>query len=162
MVGKMEVGKWPMARTAAKITKPILVNRSKLKSLVATMKKIKESVDQKIPVILFPEGTTHTGPLTKPFKNGSFKIAADSQIPIIPLAIYYPDPGVAWVGNDTFIGHFFRQMGTLSTKVVMRYGTPIIHSDYEILKKQTREQIDSMLTEMAGLNIDQAKLVPAE
>ena len=148
LVGKAEVGKWPMARTAAKLTNPILVKRSEMRSLVETMKKIKESVDNNIPVILFPEGTTHTGPLTKPFKNGSFKIAADARIPVIPVAIHYADPGTAWVGNDTFFGHFFRQMGKPATKVIMRYGDPVANPDYKTLKEQVRGQIDNMLKKM--------------
>lgn len=148
LVGKMEVGKWPMARTAAKITRPILVNRSDLKSLVATMNKIKDSVDKQIPVILFPEGTTHQGPLTKTFKNGSFKIAADMQIPIIPVAIHYPDSKVAWVGNDTFIGHFLRQMGKPRTKAFVRIGQPVSSPDYLELKTIVRSQIDEMLKDL--------------
>jgi 1-acyl-sn-glycerol-3-phosphate acyltransferase len=148
LIGKAELRKWPMAKSAIKITNPILVNRSELKSLVKTMKKIKESVDKKIPVILFPEGTTYAGPLTKPFKNGSFKIAADAQIPIIPVAIHYPDPDDAWVDDDTFFGHFLRQMGKPRTHVVMHYGIPIINSDYSILKTQTKEQIEQMLGEI--------------
>lgn len=148
LVGKAEVGEWPMARSAAKLTNPIMVKRSELKSLVETMNKIKESVSHNIPVILFPEGTTYVGPLTKPFKNGTFKIAADAGIPIIPVAIHYPDPRDAWVDKDTFFGHFFRQMGEIQIKVIVRYGTPVFNSDYSILKKLTREQIDQMLKEI--------------
>jgi len=145
LVGKVEVGKWPMAKPAIRITNPIMVNRSELRSQVETLNKIKKSVDNQIPVILFPEGTTFKGPLTKPFKNGSFKIAADAGIPIIPVAIHYSDPNDAWVGNDTFIGHFLRQMGKPRTRVYVHYGTPIINTDYKVLKEQAREQIEKML-----------------
>ncbi|MBN2775003.1 MAG: 1-acyl-sn-glycerol-3-phosphate acyltransferase [Prolixibacteraceae bacterium] len=148
LVGKAEVGKWPMARTAAKLTKPILVKRSEIRSLVETMKKIKKSVANNIPVILFPEGTTFVGPLTKPFKNGSFKIAAETRIPIIPVAIHYPDPEYSWVGKDTFFGHFFRKMWNMNIKVYVRYGTPVTNPDYKILKEETQKQIDNMLKEI--------------
>jgi 1-acyl-sn-glycerol-3-phosphate acyltransferase len=148
LVGKAEIKKWPFGKLGAKVTNSILVDRSEIKSLVTTMNKIKDSVNQGIPVTLFPEGTTYKGPLTKPFKNGSFKIAADAGIPIIPMAIQYKNVNDAWVDKDTFIGHIFRQMGKPISKVYLRYGSPIQNSDYKILQKETREQIDAMLTDI--------------
>ena len=145
LVGKAEIEKWPFGKLGARVTNSILVNRSEISSLVTTMNKIKDSVTRNIPVTLFPEGTTSKGPLTKPFKKGSFKIAADANIPVIPMAIHYNDVEDAWVGNDTFIGHFFRQMGKPVTKVSIRYGTPLVNTDYRTLQKETREAIDSML-----------------
>ena len=148
MVGKAELKKWPFVKLGALITNSILVDRSEIKSLVKTMNKIKASVNQNIPVTLFPEGTTYKGPLTKPFKNGSFKIAAETNIPIIPMAIHFKDENDAWVDNDTFLGHIFRQMGKPVTKVYLRYGTPITNHDYKILQKETRIQIELMLHEL--------------
>jgi 1-acyl-sn-glycerol-3-phosphate acyltransferase len=148
LIGKVEVEKWPMAKAAIRITNPIMVDRSDLQSKVETMKKIKESIGNQVPVILFPEGTTYQGPLTKPFTNGSFKIAADVGIPVIPVAIHYIDPKDAWIGNDTFIGHFLRQMGKPQTKVIVHYGTPVVSSDYQTLKEQTKQQIEEMLKEI--------------
>ncbi|MFW6275862.1 MAG: lysophospholipid acyltransferase family protein, partial [bacterium] len=80
-VGKAELKKWPFLKLGAKLTNSIFVSRADLQSRVSTMHKIKDSVSRKIPVTLFPEGTTSKGPLTKPFKNGSFKIATDTKIP---------------------------------------------------------------------------------
>ena len=117
-------------------------------SLINTMKKIKESVSQGIPVTLFPEGTTYKGPLTKTFKNGSFKIAAETGIPVIPMAIQYKDREDAWVGDDTFLGHFFRQISKPVTHVEIQYGTPLILADYKELQAKTKESIDHMLKEM--------------
>lgn len=148
LVGKAELKKWPFGKLGAKVTNSILVDRSEIKSRIITMNKIKESVTQGIPVTLFPEGTTYKGPLTKPFKNGSFKIAADSGIPVIPMAIHYKDVEDAWVGKDTFLGHFFRQMGKPGSTVYLKYGNPVINSDNKLLKTEVREQIDAMLKEI--------------
>jgi 1-acyl-sn-glycerol-3-phosphate acyltransferase len=148
MVGKAELKKWPLGKLGVKVTSSILVDRSEIKSLVQTMNKIKETVNQGIPVILFPEGTTYKGPLTKPFKNGSFQIAAKVNIPVIPMAIHYNDENDAWVGDDTFLPHFFRQMGKPITKVYLQYGTPVSGSDHKLIQLQTREQIDAMLTQI--------------
>lgn len=147
-VAKAELKKWPFLKPGAKITNTIFVSRAELQSLLATMNKIKESIDSGIPVVLFPEGTSYKGPLTKPFKNGSFKIAADAGISVIPMAIHYKDINDAWVGNDTFFGHFFRQMSKPVTHVTIRYGKPVSHSDYKVLQAKTREQINGMLKDI--------------
>ncbi len=145
MVGKAEIAKWPFGALGARVTNSILVDRKNQKSLLLTMKRIKESVNSGMPVILFPEVTTYKGPLTKKFKNGSFKIAADGNIPIIPMAIDFKDVNDAWVDKDTFVGHFFRQLGKPFTYVTIRYGNPISETDHKLLQAKTKEQIDSML-----------------
>ncbi len=148
MVGKAELKKWPFAALGAKITNSILVDRKNSSSLINTMNQIKDSVSKGMPVTLFPEGTTYKGPLTKSFKKGSFKIAADSGIPVVPMAIHYKDINDAWIDDDTFIGHFFRQMGKLQTRVTVRYGEPLTASDYKILRDKTKSEIEVMLKEI--------------
>ncbi|MEN8116668.1 MAG: lysophospholipid acyltransferase family protein [Bacteroidota bacterium] len=150
MVGKAELKKWPFGKMGALVTNSILVDRKESRSLINTMNKIKDSVNNGIPVTLFPEGTTYKGPCTKKFKNGSFKIAADAGIPVIPMAIDYVDMEDAWVDKDLFLNHFFRQMGKIKTKVNIRYGEAISDSDYKILQKKTKEKIESMLREIQG------------
>ena len=148
MVGKEELKKWPFGKLGVKVTSSILVDRSEIKSLLKTMTKIKQTVNLGIPVILFPEGGTYEGPLTKPFKNGSFQIAADSKIPVIPMAIHYKDVNDAWIGSDTLLRHFFSQMSKPITKAYIRYGNPVTGSDYKQIQAETRDQIDSMLTQI--------------
>lgn len=148
MVGKAELKNWPLGKPGIKITGSILVDRSEMKSMIQTMNKIKESVTKGIPVVIFPEGTTYKGPLTKPFKKGSFQIAANAGIPVIPMAIHFEDENDAWVGNDTFLPHFFRQMGKPFTKVYIKYGTPVLDSDYKVVQNHTHEQIDAMLNQI--------------
>lgn len=148
MVAKAELSSWPIMGMAMKVAGVIPVNRNDTRSLIGTMSKIKDSVSKGVPVILFPEGTTYKGPLTKNFKPGSFKIAADSGIPVIPMAIEYRDKNDAWVGNDTFIPHFFRQMGKPITHVTIRYGKALSDPNHDKLRDATKAQIESMLTEI--------------
>ena len=151
MVGKAELAKWPLGKMAIKATASILVDRKNTSSLLQTMSQIKASVSKEIPVALFPEGTTFRGPLTKQFKNGSFKIAADTKIPVIPMAIEYHDKNDAWVGNDTFVGHFFRQMWRPLRKAYIRFGEPVSDTDYKNLQQEVKTRIDKMLLEIQNL-----------
>jgi len=147
-VGKAELKKWPLLSMGARLTNTIFVSRSDLQSLLSTLNKIRASVTRNIPVVIFPEGTTCKGPLTGSFKKGSFKIAADAGIPIIPLAIHFADENDAWIDDDTFIGHFFRQMSKPTSRVCLRYGKPLIQRDYTKLMRDTKEQIDGMLKQI--------------
>lgn len=145
-VAKEEIKKWPIIGQAIKAGRLILVKRNDMKSLVATMNKIKQSIANNISVTVFPEGTTTMGHELKPFKNGTFKIAAELGVPVIPCAIYYCDKNNAWVGNDTFIGHFFLQFWKPYTKVFVRFAEPILNDDFQLLKENTKVEIEKLLS----------------
>ncbi|MBN2806551.1 MAG: 1-acyl-sn-glycerol-3-phosphate acyltransferase [Prolixibacteraceae bacterium] len=148
-VAKQEVKKWPVLGQALSANQSVLVKRGELKSLLNTMQAIKTSLEKGVSIILFPEGTTSYGPGILPFKSGSFKIAAELQVPVIPCAIHYLDPNMAWIGSDTLIPHFFRQFWQLSSEVKLRFGEPLISTDHHQLKAATKEQIIQMLENMA-------------
>jgi 1-acyl-sn-glycerol-3-phosphate acyltransferase len=112
-VGKAEVLKWPVIGSAMKQGRAIIVDRKEMKSKIDTMRKIGESVMKGIPVTVFPEGTTFKGLGILPFQNGTFKVAAEINIPIIPCAIHFHDKDDAWVGEDLFVHHFFARCGNL-------------------------------------------------
>lgn len=147
-VAKEEIKKWPIVGPAAKAGRLIFVRRNDLKSLLGTMNKIKQSISQNISVTVFPEGTTSTGPGLVTFKNGTFKVAAELNIPIIPCAISYAERNNAWVDDDNFISHFFRQMWRPFSKVTLRFGKPINEKDYQTLKEKTKSSIETFLNEI--------------
>jgi 1-acyl-sn-glycerol-3-phosphate acyltransferase len=64
------------------------------------------------------------------------------------MAIHYRDKDDAWVGKDTLLSHFFRQMGKPVTKVDIKFGTPVSDSDYKQIQQQIKHKIDSMLLEI--------------
>ncbi|MCF8359000.1 MAG: 1-acyl-sn-glycerol-3-phosphate acyltransferase [Prolixibacteraceae bacterium] len=144
-VAKAELLKWPVLGLAFKSVKAIMVNRDDLRSQLGTLKKIQQSVENGISISIFPEGTTSEGPGTIAFKNGSFKIAAELGIPVIPCAIAYNDRKHAWVGNDTFIPHFFRQMWKPFSTVHIRFDQPLKEAGFSTLKKKCHESINKML-----------------
>jgi len=147
-VAKAEIQKWPLLGWVITPGHIITVKRNELKSLLGTMKKIKESIENNISITIFPEGTTHYGPELGKFKNGTFKIAAELNIPIIPCAIKYGDNENAWVSDDLFINHFFRQLWKPISLAEVRFGEPITCSDYQKLKELTKEKIEDFLQQM--------------
>lgn len=151
IVGKKELAKWPILGQATKLGRMILVDRSNTGSLLKTMTAIGKQIKNGYSVIVFPEGTTHKGPLTKNFKGGAFSVAAQADVPILPCALNFSDPNNAWIDDDLFIPHFFRQMGKFRTHTQLWFGPLIKDSDGEKLKQRTREIIDSKLSEFTGI-----------
>lgn len=144
-VAKKEILKWPIIILILSICKPIIVDRKNIKSMNETMKNIKLSIENKIPVTIFPEGTTHKGPGTLPFKKGSFKVAAESGIPIIPCVINYSNSENKWKSSKGIIAHFFRQMWRPINFVEIIFLSPVISNDYLKLRSEVYSMINKKL-----------------
>ena len=145
IVAKKEIGQWPILRSAIKLGRIILVDRSSLKGSVVTMHKIASEIKGGGSVILFPEGTTYYGPLTKNFKSGSFKIAEETKTPIVPVAIKYLNRDIAW-RNESFFANFMKYMGYWNLKAEMWFGEQITQGDYKQLLDDTKAAIDKQLS----------------
>lgn len=67
----------------------IIVDRSKLKSRVATLRKSSEAIDAGKSLVIFPEGgiITEKDPVMHRFKDGAFRVAIEKQIPVVPVTI---------------------------------------------------------------------------
>lgn len=69
----------------------ITVDRSKLKSRYASLKRSLEAIDQGKNLVIFPEGgiITLKDPVMAKFKDGAFRVAIEKQIAIVPVTIPY-------------------------------------------------------------------------
>ena len=108
VVAKAEVKDWPLIGFGAHLVGTIFVKREEKTSRQETAGTIRTALDNKEAILVFPEGTTTAGPGTLPFKPRSFQAAYDAGVPVQPIAIFYDSPLVAYIGDDTFLPHFFR------------------------------------------------------
>ncbi|MFT4972851.1 MAG: 1-acyl-sn-glycerol-3-phosphate acyltransferase [Saprospiraceae bacterium] len=144
-VGKAEVSKWPLIGYSAKVTGIVFVKRESRNSRKETLDAMVEILQKGNSVLIYPEGTTHDKPETIDFKMGAFRLAADHQFSIIPMAIDYTDPNNYWVTDITFAQHFAQQFSKWKTVVKIEYGEPIQGNDKEKLMLETKEWIDKKL-----------------
>lgn len=142
-VAKASVRKWPIIGWGGDGMKTIWVDRNDAQSRKRTRKRIMARIRQQLSVVIFPEGTTTVGPDLLPFKPGMFHAVAGGFIPIVPVAIEYRNQNIAWVGKDTFIGHFLREFGAKSTDVKVCFGEPITGDDGEQLCAEVHDWIRS-------------------
>lgn len=147
-VSKAEVAHWPLIGFAAKQTGILFVKREKESSRKKTLQAIKNMLQKGYSILLFPEGTTSAvGSKTLPFKPGAFRLATELNIPIIPFAIEYDYPQDAWIGDDTFVPHFFRCFGKKTTPIQIQYGPALSGTNHQELREKARHWIDTRLQE---------------
>ncbi len=149
-VAKAEVASWPIFGIAAKMTGILYVKREDRNSRASTLKAIEQLLEEGHQVLIYPEGTTHLEPFTRNFRPGTFKMAANKGIPVVPMAIHYADPLDAWVGSQTFPPHFMRTFGKKTIGVILAFGEPLIHEDPKTLMQETKSWIDERLGHWHG------------
>ncbi len=144
-VSKAEVAGWPLLGTGARLTGILFLKRESHKSRTETLQQIGAKVREGYPVILFPEGTTHDLPHTSPLKRGAFQLAAEQGIPIVPVALEYRSPADYWIGEDTFVPHFFDRFGEAHMDVLIRYGRAIQGENGAELLEKTQKWMDAQI-----------------
>ena len=142
-LAKIEVSTWPLIGVGSKLFGGFFVKREDRNSREAAAKKIMEIVQNNKIVYVCPEGTTHTEKQTIDFKPRTFINAAKHNLPIIPMAIEYEDIKDAWVGDDTFVRHFFECFGKWNTYVSISYGEEMRNDNWETLLKDAKTWIDA-------------------
>lgn len=146
-IAKAEVSSWPLIGYSAKVTGIVFVKRESRNSRKETLETMLEILQKGNAVLIYPEGTTHDKPATIDFKMGAFRLAAEHQIGIIPMAIDYADPMNYWVTDISFMAHFIQQFSKWKTVVTVEYGEPIMGDDKEKLMLETKAWVDRKLAE---------------
>jgi len=144
-VGKKEVESWPLIGNVCKTTGVIFVNREEKTSRTQTLKEVRLVLENGFSIFIAPEGTTHIKPTTIDFRPGSFVLAAELGVPVMPVAIDYKNMDDAWIGDDTFIPHFLKCFSKWRTEIKVSYLEPIISSNAEELISVSKNQIDQEL-----------------
>src|SRR6056297_1386891 len=84
----IEILKIPLVGWKVLLARDIPLTRGDTDSAAAALEASRERLDSKVSVMIFPEGTrSKTGDL-RPFKSGAFRLAIETQLPILPLAVY--------------------------------------------------------------------------
>ena len=66
----------------------VVVDRSNAQSRKKSIEKIRETLGHGVPALIFAEGTQNrTKEILQPFKDGAFRIAVETQLPIVPLVV---------------------------------------------------------------------------
>jgi 1-acyl-sn-glycerol-3-phosphate acyltransferase len=101
-LGKIELKDIPILGFIFSITL-VFVDRSDAESRKKSLIEMRKVLDKKISVVIFPEGTRNrTGKPLKSFYDGAFRLAIETQTPILPMV--YCNCLHMW-NNEQFLIH---------------------------------------------------------
>ena len=88
VLGKVEITKVPFFGWIYKQV-CVVIDRKSPESRVRSIARLKEQLAENISIFVFPEGTMNKTPdALQPFYDGAFRIAIETQTPILPLVIH--------------------------------------------------------------------------
>ncbi|HEY5922991.1 MAG TPA: lysophospholipid acyltransferase family protein [Kofleriaceae bacterium] len=107
-LAKAEVLEWPIVGSIGEALGVIFVARRDRMARARSLRRIHDLLAAGVPVLNFPEGTTTRGDKVGPFWRGTFGVAQRLGVPVIPVAIHYRDPEMAWCGGAAFLPHYIK------------------------------------------------------
>jgi len=149
IVAKKEVSKWPVIGLAGKAIKVIFVDRADKDNRRLVREQILNRLKEGLSVLIFPEGTTFEGPGILPLKPGMFRVAATEGLNVYPIAIEFKEKDMAWIGDDTFLPHFFKAFSRWRVDVDVSFGPPQQGKDENSLRQNTSNWIDGETRRLA-------------
>ncbi len=87
-LSKVEILRIPVLGWDMWLAGDVPVERGTTRSAVKAMQRCRDFLGQRVSVVIFPEGTRSATGHMQPFKDGAFRLAIDSGVPILPLAVH--------------------------------------------------------------------------
>ncbi len=141
-LSKKEMFKIPVGGWLMRMAKDIPLDRKDKASAARAMELCAQRLSQRVSVMIFPEGTRSTSGDLLPFKDGAFRLAIETGVPILPLAVH---------GTATALRPHSWRYGRSTAEVRVLEPVPtegLTLDDLPELKSQVRARIVAELTDM--------------
>jgi 1-acyl-sn-glycerol-3-phosphate acyltransferase len=125
-VSKLDVARWPVIGSIARELGVVFVSRGDPASGVRALHAAADALAHGVSVLNFPEGTTTDGAVVLPFRTGIFGLALRAGVPVVPVALAYDPPHLAWVGDATFLPHYLTVATRRRARAFVRLGAPVV------------------------------------
>jgi 1-acyl-sn-glycerol-3-phosphate acyltransferase len=150
-ISKGDVSAWPVVGGIARELGVVFVTRGNARSGMRVLRATQVALGHGLPVLNFPEGTTTRGESVLPFRKGVFGIARSAGVPVVPVALAYDPPELAWVGDDTFLPHWLKLASSRRARAFARLGAPIPAPEFGSaleLARTARAEVARLLREV--------------
>ena len=156
---KHEVRDWPIIGPIGTACGVVYVQRRDRMARARALRRMHDLLADGVPVLNFAEGTTTPGDRVAPLFRGGFGIAQRLGVPVVPLAIRYADPELAWFGGASFVPHYVRTARRPRIDVTLRIGEPMwprAGEPPEAMAARTRSVLNQLLDKEthAGIRSD--------
>jgi 1-acyl-sn-glycerol-3-phosphate acyltransferase len=125
----------------------IPVDRGSRESAVKAMELSRQTLKNRVSVMIFPEGTRSTGDELLPFKDGAFRLAIKTGVAILPLALVGTRDALA--KHDWRFGRADAHVRVLPPVEVTGYTLRTVDE----LKEKVRMLIDEARNDMRGTDV---------
>jgi lyso-ornithine lipid O-acyltransferase len=139
-VAKSEISRWPFFGSLARLQRTVFVERERRHSTGQERDTISARLKDGGMIVLFPEGTSHTGKSLLPFRSSYFAAVHDAGIPVVPVTLAYTKswglpmtprerPRYAWYADMDLAPHLWNAMveGPLTIEVVFHEALRLEH-----------------------------------
>src|SRR5271167_2887770 len=154
-VSKAEVERWVIFGRYARWAGTVFVHRHDRADAARANVSVAESLENGVPVVLFPEGTTTDGHRVLRFHSTMLQPAIDAAALIAPCAITYElDDGdmgreVCWWGDMTLLPHVWNLLGKEVIRARIVFGEPMLASGD---RKQLSHVLHDRVAQLHGSN----------
>ena len=153
-VSKAEVSRWPVVGWMTKMAGTVFVERGRGGSAAAASVGMLAAATSRLPVVIFPEGTTSNGRSLLPFRGGLIAEARIAELPITAAVIRYGVEGpagvtieddVAYWGDRGLMEHVGRFLTLEGVRVRVRFAEVPVRFDAAERKAAAAEAREAML-----------------
>jgi 1-acyl-sn-glycerol-3-phosphate acyltransferase len=140
-VAKAEVAKWPFFGTLARLQRTVFVDRTRRSTTGETRDAIRDRLVEGDALVLFPEGTSHTGNAVLPFKSALLGaaeavLANGCHVKVQPVSTAFIGvhglpmgrenrPFFAWYGDMEMVPHLWEALLAGPLDVVVQFHEPL-------------------------------------
>jgi 1-acyl-sn-glycerol-3-phosphate acyltransferase len=163
-IAKVGVSGWPLVGSLARRFGVMFVERDDPMERAIVLRQVHALLRAGVSVLNFPEGTTTPGVHVAPFWRGSFGIAQRLGVPVVPVALRYRDPALAWVGDATFLPHYLRTVRSARVELSLSFGPPMHPRTGEVpeaMAARARGLISHMLETMRSIDAGPSPRLPS-
>lgn len=136
-LSKSSIFRVPFLGLMMRMAGDVSVHRGNASSRAQSYGALKRWLDRGASVMVFPEGTRSRTPEMLPFRNGAFRLAIETGLPVLPLAVH---------GTRTAIRKGSMKFG--NANVVVKVLEPVstaglVKSDVGALRQRVRSEIEA-------------------
>jgi 1-acyl-sn-glycerol-3-phosphate acyltransferase len=150
LLAKKEVFRIPILSKAMRLAKLIPVDRADREAAASSVERAVECLKQGLSFAVYPEGTRSRDGRLLPFKKGTFVMAIEAGVPVVPVSI---------AGAQRLMrkGDWKVQPG----EVTVRFGPPVDASDYKMERRaELLARVEALVA--AGLPEEQRPLTASK
>ena len=135
-VAKEEIAGWPGFGFLAGLGGTIFVDRESRLSAWDAAETMALRLEENVPVLFFPEGTSTDGRDVLRFHSTLFDAAVANGLRVVPAAVFYQPIGagieerdMCWFGDESFLPHLKRVLEVADFMAVVRFGEAEVFPD---------------------------------